>query len=186
MLRAITLLSLTFLLSGCFGGGKPINDFSDRSVIYAWLDVSEINGNRLFSATSRQFRPVTDEPYLGMAIEKHEGGFLIYHYGAPKGMHEFDQIQLQSCLAIMCSNTINQYSFGSYGDAPGRVDTSRPGVHFMGAYKLVKERGGLFRMGEFSVNKTRGPSRNGMLQVMLKDTPEGHPIVDQRIRAAMR
>jgi hypothetical protein len=56
----------------------------------------------------------------------------------------------------------------------------------MGAYALKKEGGGLFRIGEFSVSKVRGPSRNGMLSVLLKDTPPDHPVVGQRIRAAMR
>ena len=180
------LLAAGMFLSACIGGGKPITDFADRSVVYGWLDASEIQGNHLFSANIRQFDPPTDAPFLGMGIEKHEGGYLIYHYGAPRGMHELDQISLQSCLVIICGNTINQYSFSAYADSPGRVDTRRPGVHFIGAYKLVKVRTGLFKQGEFRVTKIRGPSKNGMLAVLLKDTPEGHPVIDQRIQAAMR
>ncbi len=180
------LLSLTFFLAACVGGGKPITDFSDRSVVYGWLDVSEIQGNHLYAANIRQFTPPSDQPYLGMAIEKHGGGFLIYHYGAPRGSHELDKINLQSCLAVICSNTIREYNFTAYGDSPGRVNTNKPGVHFMGAFKLVKERGGLFRVGEFSVQPVRGPSKTGMLNILLQNTPKGHPIVDQRIRAAMK
>lgn len=185
-MKRFLILSFALLLSACMGGGKPITDFSDRSVVYGWLDVSEIQGNHLFSASIRQFSPPSDEPFLGMAIEKHAGGYLIYHYGAPRGSHELNKISLQSCLAVLCSNTIREYNFSAYGDSPGRVNTNRPGVHYMGAFKLVKERGGLFRVGEFSVHNVRGPSKNGMLSVLLKDTPQGHPIVEQRIRAAMK
>lgn len=184
-MKRFLLFSFAMLLAGCMGGGKPINDFTDRSVVYGYLDVSQINGNHLFSADIRQFSPQTDNPYLGMAIKKHEGGYLIYHYGAERGNFEFNSLSLQSCLAIICSNTINQYSFSGFGDAPGKVNATRPGVHYMGAFALKKERGGLFRVGEFSVHRIAGPSKQGMLNTLLNDAPDGHPIVTQRIRAAM-
>ena len=184
-MKRYLLLAATLLLSACLGGGAPINDYSNRSVVYGWLDVSEIQGNHLFSAQIRQYRPATDKPFYGMAIEKYAGGYLIYHYGVAPGLVELDKLALQSCLAIMCSNTINEYNFSAYGDSPGQVNTSRPGVHYMGAFKLKKERGGLFRMGEFSVSKVSGPSKAGMLNVILKDAPSDHPVVAQRIRSAM-
>jgi len=147
-MKRIILIAITLMLAGCAGGGKPITDFNDRSVVYAWLDVSEISGNNLFSASIRQYSPQSDEPYLGMAIKKHNGGYLIYHYGASPGSWELN-------------------------------------IHFMGAYALKKERGGLFRIGEFSVHKISGPSKKAMLQVVLQGTPKGHPIVTQRIQSAM-
>jgi len=167
-MKRIILIAITLMLAGCAGGGKPITDFNDRSVVYAWLDVSEISGNNLFSASIRQYSPQSDEPYLGMAIKKHNGGYLIYHYGASPGSWELNSLSLQSCLAIICTNTIKEYNFSNFADAPGQTDARRPGVHFMGAYALKKERGGLFRIGEFSVHKISGPSKKAMLQVVLQ------------------
>lgn len=180
------MIAATVFLSGCIAGGKPIEDYADRSVAYAWIDVSEIQGNHLFSASIRQYSPPSDAPYYGMAIKKHEGGYLLYHHGISSGKYEFDQISLQSCLAILCGNTINQYSFSAFADSPGQINASRPGVYFMGAYELRKERGGLFRVGEFSVHKVSGPAKSGMLQQVLADAPPDHPIVAQRIQAEIR
>ena len=181
----IAFIAAFVFVTGCVSGGKPITDYSDRSVVYGWIDVSEIQGNHLFSATIRQYSPPTDSPYYGMAIKKHAGGYLLYHHGVSRGKVELDQLSLQSCLGVLCSNTINQYSFSQFADSPGQVNVSRPGVYYMGAFALKKERGGLFRVGEFSVHRISGPAKSGMLKQILADAPSGHPVVAQRIQAAM-
>ena len=185
MVRAFLFASVLFL-AGCFGGNE-IEDYSSRSVVYGWMDVSEIRGNHLYNMTMRQYSPVTRDPYYSMGIKKFAGGYLFWHYGFHSANYEFDKLFLQSCLAVICSNTINEYAFGSFGDAPGKTQIRQPGVTYVGAYKMrTTRRGGMFTSGQFDIVKTGGPSRSAMLQELLKGAPPEHPEVAARIRAAMR
>lgn len=183
------LIVFTFLLAGCFGGGEKITDFSDRSTVYGWVDVSSVSGNHLYAVTMRKYSPRSDKPYYGMGIKKFQGGYLFWQHGFDRGAYEFDKMSLQSCLAIICSNTINEYQFGPFSDGPGKTVIRAPGVQFVGNFKLTRERrpGFFGRAGEFSVDRVRGgPSRAAMLKEILETGPDGHPVIDQRIRAAMR
>lgn len=174
---------------GCsIGGGKPVNDFTNRATIYGWINVDKISGNHLFSMSMRQYAPRSEEPFYGMGIKKFQGGYLIWQHAAKPGTRiEFSSMSLQSCAAIICSNTINEYDFGPFGSAPGKVDVPRPGVFYIGNWALVRTKRGFFRPGEFDTRRVRsGPSQAQLLAELMKTLPEGHPIVGQRIQAAAR
>ena len=182
------MIVVAFVLAGCFGGGEEIDDFSTRTTVYGWVDVGDVRGNNLYSMTMRQYSPTSDKPYYHMAIKKFEGGYLFWHHGFASAAYEFDKMRLQSCLAILCSNTINEYQFGPYADAPGKTVVRGPSVKYVGSFRMNTEsRGGLWRNGSFSIDRMRGgPSQAAMLREILGTGPEGHPVIDQRIRAAMR
>jgi hypothetical protein len=186
MKRIFIAFLAALFLSGCFGGGTPINDFSTRSTFYGWVDVSGIHGNHLYEVAMRQYSPQTDTPFYSMAVKKMDGGYLFWHHGGNPGAVEFDRMMLQTCAVIICGNTINEYTFDAYGDSPGKTRIGAPGVYFVGRYEMTKIRTGLFRAGAFDMTKTnKGPSQRAMLAELLSTTPEGHPVVDQRIRNAM-
>ena len=182
----ILMVLMSFVLIGCGSGGTPITDFSNRSVAYTWIDVSKISGNHLFAAEMRMYAPESQDPFYSMGIEKMEGGYLIWHNGFEPGKYEFERLSLQSCLTVICGNTINEYEFGPFGSAPGKINVGRPGVYFGGCYALVRTKRAWFGNGEFDTVRTKcKPSKRQMLTKMLEYAPEAHPIVAKRIRAAM-
>jgi hypothetical protein len=185
MLRRLFALFLTVFLVACGPGGTPVTDFTSRSTIYAWVDVSDISGNHMFSATIRKYQPMSDAPFLPMGIEKFEGGYLIFSHAAIPGNWEWHGMALQTCAAIICGNTINEYNFGPFGSAPGKTQVSNPGVYYMGNFKMKTTKRGFFRPGEFDMARTRGgPSKSQLLAKLMSTTPEGHPIVAQRLQRA--
>lgn len=185
MLRYLAIAALA-IITACAPTGERITDFSTRSTVYGWLDVDEIQGNHLYSMVMRQYAPESDLPYIHMGVKKMEGGYLFWHHGFPNGAFEFDVLRLQSCLAVICSNTINEYAFRPFGTAPGKVSVRQPGVYYAGNFELETTKRGFFRPGEFDVRKTRsGPSRAQLLAALAGTAPKDHPVVDQRLRRAM-
>ncbi|MBT8476865.1 MAG: hypothetical protein KJO78_15490 [Alphaproteobacteria bacterium] len=181
----ILMVVMSVILMGC-ASGTPINDFSTRSVVYGWLDIGQVSGNRLVGVSIRNTRTGAEEQYYDIGWEKLDGGYLIWHNGVQPGQYEFNKIQTMACLGVMCGNTINEYEFGALGSAPGKVTVRSPGVYSMGKYTLKTTRRGFFRPGEFDIRETvGGPSRREMLGVMVQYAPEEHPVVAQRIQRAM-
>ena len=180
MLKRLTLLFSVLLLSAC-STGTQIKEFSDRSVGYGWLDIKDVDANRLHSVDIYQFRPQTAEPYYPARIIKFKDGFLYYSMVLPNGSHKTVSAAGQSCLGIICSNTIYEYSFGKQGDDVGAVVINSPGVYSLGAYKLKKVKTGFFEPGKFGVEPAKdAPSKREMLEEILKDVDE--PVVAERIK----
>lgn len=181
----LLMIVLAFTLMGC-AGGTPIADYSTRSVVYTWVDMSQVSGNRLTGFMMRNLSAPRDEKYYDMGWEKVGNGFLIWHNGFEPGQYEYHRAFMMSCAGPLCTNTVNQYDFGPDGTAPGKVRVAAPGVYFAGCYAFRKTRSGFFRPGQFDTVKTAcGASKNQMLQIMMTRAPAEHPEVGQRIRAAM-
>ena len=49
------MVIMSVILMGC-AGDTPIKDFSNRSVVYGFLDIGEISGNRLVGISLRMTR----------------------------------------------------------------------------------------------------------------------------------
>lgn len=183
LLNRFLLLGLVIFLMGC-AGGTPVTDFSKRSVVYTWVDVKDIPGNRLTGFMMRNLTGPADERYYSMGWEKLGSGYLIWHNGFLPGRYEFHKMQMMSCAGPICTNTINEFTFGRPGTGIGRTDVGTPGVAFAGCYAFKRTRTGFFRPGEFDTRKAPcGASRAQMLQIILKSAKD--PTVAARVRAAM-
>lgn len=179
-------LFLTLLLSGCVStGGERVTDFTDRSVIYGWLDINEVDANRLHAVTIFQFLPRTDKPYFNVKVKEFEEGYLYYAFSFQAGSYGLYSAKGQQCFGL-CGNTIYEYDFGKQGDEIAKVRVAEPGVYKLGSYELREVDTGFFEQGQFEVIPTkRGPSDHQMLDAMLTDTQD-KPLIAARIRAAMR
>jgi len=185
MKKNFFMLGLVILLTGCAFTGDKIKDYSDRSVVYTWLDIDEVDGNHMYDGGVKQYKPITDEPYWGLSIDKFEGGFLLYHYGLPNGAYKLDHVRMQSCLGFICGNTYYSYDFGVQGDV-GAVIINRPDTYYLGSYKLAEEDTGFFEQSKFNVEKIKdGPSQKQMLEHILKNAPTGHPVLEERITQSL-
>ena len=64
--------------------------------------------------------------------DKLDGCFVVWHNGRLRGQYEFNGIQTMARLGPICTNQINEYDFGAYGSAPGKVTVREGGVYSLG------------------------------------------------------
>jgi len=186
MFKKVLVLGLALLMAGCASTGTPITDYTNRSIVYGWLDIDDVDGNHMYAGYIRQFSPPTKEPYYSTYIDEFEGGYLVYFYGLPNGAFKLDSVKMQSCLGFVCSNTVYTYNFGTQGNVAS-VKIKKPGTYYLGSYKLAEEDTGIFEQSKFSVTKAKkGPSKKAMLKHILENAPNDHPVVAKRIEQSMR
>lgn len=188
MLKRLVPVLSAVLLSACASGTR-ITDFNDRSVGYGWLNIKDVEANRLHDVSIYQFRPQTAEPYYPTAVKEFKGGYLYWTMALPAGSHKTVSASGQRCLGFLCSNTSYKYSFGKQGDDVGAVVIKSPGVYHLGSYNLKDVPTGFFEGGKFQVQAaSNAPSKREMLEEILKDA-EDVPVIAERIRrelAALR
>ncbi|RYF17819.1 MAG: hypothetical protein EOO30_05750 [Comamonadaceae bacterium] len=181
MLKPLALALVAASLAGCASYTK-ITDFNDRSVGYGWLNIKDVDANRLHAVSIYQFRPRTEEPYYPAAVKEFKGGYLYYTMALPNGAHKTESAAGQRCLGILCSNTTYKYSFGKQGDDVGAIVIRNPGVYHMGSYNLKEVKTGMFEQGKFEVvPATQAPSRREMLEEILKEANDV-PVIAERIK----
>lgn len=174
-------IALALLLAGCASGTR-ITDFNDRSLGYGWLNIKEVDANRLHAVDIYQFRPQTSEPYYPTAVKEFRNGYLYYTMALPNGSHKTYSAAGQRCLGILCSNTTYKYSFGKQGDEVGAVVIRSPGVYHLGSYRIKEVKTGMFEQGRFEVlPATDAPSRRELLEEILKETQDV-PVMAERIK----
>lgn len=185
-MRIAGIALLTLLLTGCiFPGGEQIKDFSDRSVGYGWLDIDDVDANRLHAVVIYQYVPKSSEPYYHVAVKKFEGGYLYYSFAFAKGAYGTYSATGQQCF-LLCGNTIYTYDFGKQGGSTAKVRIEQPGVYNFGSYQLREIKTGFFEQDKFeAVAAKNAPSDAQMLQEILKDAGD-NPVMAERIRAALK
>lgn len=180
MLKHLAMICSVVLLAGC--ASDRITEFGDRSLAYGWLDITEVDANRLHGVTVYQFKPKTTKPYYHAAVKKFKNGFLYYSSVLPNGAHKTLSAYGQKCLGIVCTNTRYEYSFGKQGDEVGALVITTPGVYSLGAYELREVKTGFFEQGKFEVRPAKNaPSKREMLEEILKEV-EDLPVVADRVR----
>lgn len=185
MRNTLALIPGVVLLAACASGGTTITDFSDRSVGYGWLDIKDVEANRLHAVHVYQFRPHAAEPYYPTAVKEFRNGYLYWTMALPNGAHKTESAVGQRCLGFLCNNTTYRYSFGKQGDEVGAVVIKSPGVYHLGSYRLVDAKTGFFEPGRFTVvPATNAPSRREMLEEILKDAGDT-PVIAERIRGEL-
>ena len=183
MKRLCAMLVILFL-AGC-STGTQVTDFTNRATVYGWVNVDKISGNHLFGMRMRQYSPQTEAPFYGMAFREFEGGYIFWNHGIEPGRIELHDMRLQSCLVVLCTNTINIYEFGDFGSAPGNVTVTGPSVNYIGNFALTPERTGLFKAPRFDATRTNaGPSRAKLLQFLRENASPEFPVIQQRLQSA--
>lgn len=178
------LIGIASLILAACSVGTPITDFEKRGIYYTWVDAGAVSGNKMAGFQVRNLSVPQNERYYQLGWEKLGKGFLVWHYGVKPGRYEFDKMWMQSCAGPICTNTINEYSFGRLGSGIGSAMVKQPGqVVFGGCYAFKRTKRGFFRPGEFDTRKSAcGVSKSQMMAVLMKHAK--HPINKQRLQAA--
>ncbi len=183
MKRILGALFVVLFVASCGAGYEKIDDYQERSLIYGWVDTKSIKGNKMVGASVRQSRPATKFPNFNLGYKKIQNGYLIYNTAVPRGAFKLEQINMISCLGILCGNTTNSYQFGRQGNDLGTVIINQPGIHKIGKYVLRDEKTGWFQPGEFTAARTNaGPSDRQLLEAILEEGPFKNTYIEQRIR----
>ena len=183
---SILLSAVVVFVAGCAIGPDRVTDFTDRSVVFGWIDIGDVDANRLHQVQLYQLSPQTDTPYWNPKFVKLEGGYLYYAFSFPNGTFKLYKLSGQRCITVLCGKSTFSYSFGRQGDtAAVRVDS--PGVYYVGGTKLEEVKTGFFEAGKFDVKYTdQGPTERQMLEAMLPDARDSDPLVAQRINARLQ
>ena len=186
-IRSTILLSLaTLMVAGCASGPPRVTDFTDRSVVFGWIDIGDVDANRLHAVQLYQLAPQTDAPYWNPKFVKFDGGYLYYAFSFPNGTFKLYELSGQRCITILCGNTNFSYSFGRQGDTAA-VRVESPGVYYVGAIALAEVKTGFFEADKFDVQYTdQGPTERQMLEAMLPDAIDLDPLVAERISARLQ
>ena len=183
---AILLIAVGLFVGGCAAGPEPVTDFTDRSVVYGWIDIGDVDANRLHRIQLYQMFPQTDAPYWNPKFVKFDGGYLYYAFSFPNGTFKLYELSGQRCITFLCSNTNFSYSFGRQGDTAA-VRVESPGVYYVGSIKLEDVKTGFFEAGKFDIQYTeQGPTERQMLEAMLDDATDVDSLVAQRINARLQ
>lgn len=181
----ITLLLISLNTACVTSGGERITNFSDRSVVYGWLDIEDVDANRLHNVVVYQYLPKTKLPYFNVKVVEFNKGYLYYSFAFPNGSFGLRSATGQQCY-ILCGNTIYNYDFGQQGDEFGKVRIAKPGIYNLGTFKLTEIDTGFLEQDKFEVQRApQAPTEYQMLEAMLPDAAD-KPEIEARLRAAMR
>lgn len=174
------IIALIFTLAtGCSILTPKIKDYSNRSVVYGYLDTSEAPAG-LINTLFFQYKPVTKKPYWSMATKKVGKGYIFYHYGLPNGSYQVSEFVGQSCFLIFCGNTIYYYEMPKQGKNGTAAEIKKPGVYFLGSYKYKKVKTGFFSRGKFDIIPAENPpSRLSMIEAIIKKSPKKEVLLNR-------
>lgn len=160
-LQSIGLLAASLVLAACGSGSiGPERDINDptNSLVFAFVDMSEaptkIDGASL--------KPQGEEGYWHMGVAK-DGQLLTQSY-LPPGAYQLATLQGSGFFA---GN--NVYRFPTYGRNETALRIQKPGIYFMGSYRYVKVKTGVFEASKFAIERINTPTELELLQRIQKE-----------------
>ncbi len=177
--RSLFLFFGFAILTACTG--PQITDFSDRSVVFTWVNVDEARGNRVVGGSFRNLTPGSGGGVYPAGIEKLGNGYLIYHEGIANGPTKLNTVNAMFCVGL-CTNTVNVYDFGAQGGDIAAANIRARGVYDLGRYAIVSQRTGLFQPAVFDAQRISGPSKREILEFLLpRVDPQQMPLIQAEL-----
>ncbi len=170
-------LALLAVLSGCAGGGhgRSIDD-PTNSLVFGYIDMSDAP-TAVKYAQIMQVAPPTEKPYWGTDVK--DG--LFYTSYLPPGSY-----QLASFGGSGFFKGEYQYTFPRQGRGATAVRISKPGIYYLGSYKYVKVKTGMFQQGKFDIERVKTPTEAELLKRILdKDSEIKNSGWAEKIRARL-
>jgi hypothetical protein len=137
---------------------EPEND--QVSLVVGYMDMSDAPAT-LDWISAKKMSPRTEKPFYNFAVDKG----LFWHGHADFGVYKFDSFGGNGGLL---SNTRYTFQFPSQGKGDLDFELKVPGVYYIGAFKYVPEKTGLFEPGKFNIVRVSKLTEQEALSRMLK------------------
>ncbi len=169
----VLLLAAAFVLGACATTGGPLEaDREDDSLVFGYLDMSEAKGHFDW-VQMQQLQPPTDKPYYTFYVAEgvfwhprvRPGTFKFIKFGGTSGVN--------AGPVRLFAGTSYEYAFPRQGRGEMDPIVEKPGLYYVGSYKVVVKKGGLFKPGEFDIVATGKPSEKELLQKILAKDDKG-------------
>lgn len=158
---ALGLITLV-LLTGCSSSG-PERDINDptNSLVFGYIDMEDAPTGVEY-ATVMQVSPPTEAPYWGLGVKKG----LFYNSYLPPGSYQLSSFGGSGFFAGQ-----HEYSFPRQGNQTS-LRITKPGIYFLGSFKYIKVKSGVFEQGKFSIEKINKPTEAELLKRILEENSE--------------
>jgi hypothetical protein len=169
----VLLFVVLLALGACATTGGPLEtERENDSLVFGYLDMSEAKGHFDW-VQMQQLQPPTDKPYYNFYVE--DGVF--WHPRVQPGTFKFIKFGGTDGLTAgplrLFSSTSYEYAFPRQGQGEMDPIVDKQGLYYVGSYKVVVKKGGLFKPGEFDIVPTGTPSEGELLQQLLAKAEEG-------------
>jgi hypothetical protein len=152
------LLAALGILAGCASSGEPV-DAKDPTVslVYGYFDMED-------APTSVDW--VSVKKYGGEASFYNMGAKdgLFWHVGVAPGSYQVETFGGGGGFF----SSPHRYNFGTRGRNDTAIRIKTPGAYFMGSYKFVLHKTGVFEAGRFEMKPVKTPSEKEILQRLVK------------------
>lgn len=171
--KALVVILLAFSITACQiywtkTGNAEDPENSNNILVYGFFDDSDAPFKFRWGQI-RQVLPKTDDPFLDIKLNKEGlfylenlpvGSYVTETFGGPEGMF---------------SNTSWRWRLPSPSQYPefklSELRATKPGLHFMGAYKVYEsKKGGFFSNAEYSTLAVQKPSEIEILEQLREKT----------------
>ena len=125
MLKRFVVVLSVVLLTAC-ASGKRVTDFTDRSLGYGWLNINNVDANRLHSVSIYQFRPPDDRTLLSGRCQGVQERLSLLLHGASQWVAQDGFRQRPTLPGLPVQQHHLQYSFGKQGSDVGAVVIRTP------------------------------------------------------------
>ncbi len=153
-------------------GGPLETSLDNDSFVFGYLDMSEAKGHFDW-VQMQQLQPPTDKPYYNFYVEKG----LFWHPRVQPGTFKFIKFGGTSGVDAgpirLFAGTRYEYAFPRQGKGEMDPVVGKPGLYYVGSYKVVVQKGGLFKPGEFDIVAAGGPGEKELLQQLLTKAEDG-------------
>ena len=156
---ALASLAIALLLVSCASGppGRDVND-PTSSLVFGYMDMADAP-TEVDWVSLKQVGTPTDEGYWSLGVD--DG--LVFNQYLPVGSYQMAQF---GGSGFMAGDV--RYSFPAYGKNETAVRITKPGVYFLGSFKYVKVKTGLFAPGKFDIERTSTPTERELLERIQK------------------
>lgn len=173
LLKVVLIIALALSTSSCLifwtktgNAEDPVN--KNSILVYGYLDDSAAPFNFRWGQL-HQVLPRTDEPFHDIKLNK-QG--LFYLENLPVGSYSIESLGGPEGFF---SDTSWTWRFPNPSQYPefklSELRASKPGLHFMGAYKIYEsKKGGFFSVTEYSSAAVEKPSELEILQQLREKT----------------
>ena len=164
-----------FAVTGCMRPQTTTDDFSDKSVVYGWVNLDDLPTRDVAAVYYNQLVAGEVASWGAMMAARLDGGFVYYGYHLPQGEIVLMSISGMGCKTTLCRGLIQDYRIASSDNpaaSPIKVTVNKRGVFVMNSFAMANPQGALIGPGGFDIVPARGPSEKRLLEAILAFAPE--------------